>query len=94
MKLAKLIGDSIVELCEDNIVVKDFAYAKLNSVGREEKDDAFHVCDLGDVVKKWKKWNEVLPHVQPFYGELICSGEIQAGCRRLSEILNFLFNWF
>ena len=40
-----------------------------NTVGREEKDDAFHVCDLGDVVKKWKKWNDILPNVQPFYGE-------------------------
>jgi len=67
MKVAKLFGDSIVELCEDEVVVKDFAYAKLNSAGREEKDDAFHVCDLGDIVRKWDKWNEVLPHVQPFY---------------------------
>ena len=34
MKLAKLIGDSIVDLCEENVTVKDFALAKLNS-GKE-----------------------------------------------------------
>jgi len=67
MKLARLFGDSTVDVCEDTLRVRDFATSKLNSVGREEKDDAFHVCDLGDVVKKWRRWNEVLPQVQPFY---------------------------
>jgi len=67
MKAAKLLGDSIVEFCEENILLRDFAYAKINSISREDKDDAFHICDLGDIMQKWKKWCEVLPQVHPYY---------------------------
>lgn len=29
--------------------------------------DAFFLCDIGDIVKKWQRWNRNLPMVQPFY---------------------------
>ena len=31
-------------------------------------DDAFFVCDLGNVVKKWKRFYEILSKVELFYG--------------------------
>jgi len=30
-------------------------------------EDAFFLADLGDVVKKYEKWMELLPRVEPFY---------------------------
>lgn len=40
---------------------------KINAQGREEKDDAFFVGDLGDIVRKYKVWKTQLPRVKPFY---------------------------
>lgn len=34
----------------------------------QECDDSFFVCDLGDVVQKYKLWTDLLPRVKPFYG--------------------------
>lgn len=33
----------------------------------QERDDAFFVADLGDVMHKYKLWQTVLPRVEPFY---------------------------
>lgn len=41
--------------------------AKINCAGREDKDDAFFVADLSDVVRKYKLWVSQLPRVKPFY---------------------------
>lgn len=59
---------SVVEFCEDDLRIQDFIQWKINSCGREDKDDPFFVCDLGDVVKKWKKFQQWLPQIEPFYG--------------------------
>lgn len=40
---------------------------KMNAAGREDKDDAFYVADLGDIVNKWKLWHQHLPRVEPHY---------------------------
>lgn len=32
-------------------------------------EDAFCVGDMGDVINKFKKWKELVPRVEPFYGE-------------------------
>lgn len=40
---------------------------RINSRGREDKDDAFFVGDLGDIIHKYKLWKGLLPHVAPFY---------------------------
>ena len=32
------------------------------------KEDAFIVVDIGDVLKKHKKWLEELPRVKPYFG--------------------------
>ncbi|XP_067934271.1 ornithine decarboxylase-like [Watersipora subatra] len=33
----------------------------------EGSDDAFFVCDLGDVTQKYLNWNVVFPRIKPFY---------------------------
>ena len=35
----------------------------------QDKDDAFFVADLGDIVRKYKLWYSQLPRVEPHYGE-------------------------
>lgn len=32
------------------------------------QEDAFYVCDVGDVVRKHEIWKNALPRVEPFYG--------------------------
>lgn len=34
---------------------------------REDKEDAFYVVDLGDIINKYKLWNNQLPRVEPHY---------------------------
>lgn len=31
------------------------------------QEDAFYVCDIGDIVNKHKVWKELLPRVEPHY---------------------------
>lgn len=33
------------------------------------QEEAFYVCDIGDIVRKYKLWNTVLPRVKPYYGK-------------------------
>jgi len=68
MKQVKLHTGSVVDICDDQLKVTDYIHSKLNSSGREDKDDPFFVCDLGDVVKKWKRFQKVLPMVKPYFG--------------------------
>lgn len=35
----------------------------------EAEEDAFYVCDLGNIVEKYGIWRKMLPRVQPFYGK-------------------------
>ena len=35
----------------------------------QDKDDAFFIGDLGDIVKKYRKFKHCLPNVEPFYGK-------------------------
>lgn len=67
MKQFKLHTGSLVDLCEDDVDIKTFIQGKVNSPGREDKDDPFFICDLGDIVKKWKRFHQWLPRVEPFY---------------------------
>lgn len=70
MKDIKLHTGSVVDICEDNINLNEYIQSKINCVGREDKDDPFFVCNLGDLIKKWKRFLKVLPGVQPYYGRL------------------------
>eukprot|EP00914_Ancora_sagittata_P029432 GHVO01058218.1.p1 GENE.GHVO01058218.1~~GHVO01058218.1.p1 ORF type:complete len:458 (+),score=52.03 GHVO01058218.1:250-1623(+) len=55
-----------VELTKE-IINENFISAKINSRGREDKDDAFFIADLSDIVRKHKTWLKELPRVEPFY---------------------------
>ena len=37
----------------------------------QDKRDAFYVCDLGDIIRKYKHWVTQLPRVEPFYGNYV-----------------------
>ncbi|XP_022088366.1 ornithine decarboxylase-like [Acanthaster planci] len=38
-----------------------------NSSAERDYDDPFYICDLGDVIAKDRKWQELLPTVETFY---------------------------
>ncbi|XP_059138678.1 ornithine decarboxylase-like [Physella acuta] len=40
---------------------------KIDELENRGSDDAFCVCDIGDVVNKFKTWKELVPRVEPFY---------------------------
>lgn len=54
-----------VELVKESL--HSMVSSKINAVGREDKDDAFFVGDLGDIVHKYILWTAELPRVEPFY---------------------------
>lgn len=45
-------------------VIKDVADSGL-------QEDAFYVCDIGDIVRKHRIWKTSLPRVQPYYGNFL-----------------------
>ncbi|EDO44188.1 predicted protein [Nematostella vectensis] len=59
--------DLAIEIVKDGLSHRDVITEKIDSLGREEKDDAFYIVDLADVVLKHKKWVQLLPRVEPFY---------------------------
>nr|CAH7759398.1 unnamed protein product [Callosobruchus chinensis] len=36
-------------------------------VSTNNQEDAFYVCDVGDIIRKHKIWKTMLPRVEPFY---------------------------
>ncbi|CAH1976598.1 unnamed protein product [Acanthoscelides obtectus] len=36
-------------------------------VSSNNQEDAFYVCDVGDIIRKHKIWKAMLPRVEPFY---------------------------
>lgn len=66
--------DTVVEMVADEMKHRDMISLKINSAGREDKDDAFFLGDLGDVVKKYKKFQQCLPNVEPHYA-VKCNNE-------------------
>lgn len=43
-------------------VIRDIAY-------NTNQEEAFYVCDIGDIVRKHKIWKAKLPRVEPHYGK-------------------------
>jgi len=41
--------------------------SKIDYLECQGSDEAFFICDLGDIVKKFNTWKELLPRVEPFY---------------------------
>ncbi|XP_077990834.1 ornithine decarboxylase-like [Glandiceps talaboti] len=59
-------GDA-VDVVSDSVTVRDVVANKMALHTMEDKDDAFFVMDLGDIVRKYQKWRALLPRVDPFY---------------------------
>jgi len=56
-----------VQVLKEATSNKSLLQYKLNEAGRQDKDDPFFVCDLGDIVRKYKIWMSKLPRVEPHY---------------------------
>ena len=57
------------------------------------QEDPFYVMDLGEVVARYHRWKELMPRVEPFYGEiLIAFIRIWCGINtyRKSNLIHFL----
>eukprot|EP00918_Siedleckia_nematoides_P012640 GHVU01027679.1.p1 GENE.GHVU01027679.1~~GHVU01027679.1.p1 ORF type:complete len:468 (+),score=67.10 GHVU01027679.1:253-1656(+) len=65
MKQLPFANGTTVEVVKDGL--HQLLASKVNSLGREDKDDAFFVANLGDIVLKHKLWQEQLPRVEPHY---------------------------
>lgn len=61
----KLLQAAAVEVVQDAVL--SVIRRKIKTRPAEERDDAFFVADLGDVMHKYKLWQTVLPRVEPFY---------------------------
>jgi len=94
----KLLQAAVVEVVEDAVL--SMIKHKIKTRPAEERDDAFFVADLGDVVHKYKLWKKLLPRVEPFYAvkcnddpallELLCKLGIGFDCASKSEIQKIL----
>lgn len=60
-----LVNKKKVEIIKENPAA--VIVSKINAKGREDKDDAFFIGDLGDVVQKYYLWRKLLPRVEPHY---------------------------
>lgn len=60
-----MLNKTCVEVVKENPA--HMVSSKINAPGREDKDDAFFIADLGDVVRKYKGWVAQLPRVEPHY---------------------------
>jgi ornithine decarboxylase len=61
----KLLNNISVEVVQEGLT--GILANKVHAVGREDKDDAFFVADLGDIVRKYDVWCSQLPRVEPHY---------------------------
>lgn len=89
-----------VELLKEGTTLPALFKQKINEVGREDKDDPFYICDLGDIVQKLKVWREKLPRVEPHYAvkcnddpmvlKLLANMGTGFDCASKSEIMKIL----
>lgn len=55
-----------VELVEDNVTEGDVFKHIIRS---ENREDSFHVLDLGDIIDRHKTWVRLMPKVVPHFGK-------------------------
>jgi len=53
-----------VDLMKD---ISDVVRSKILSSEQEDSEESFFVCDLGDIVQKYKVWCDNLPRVKPYF---------------------------
>nr|XP_039257541.1 ornithine decarboxylase-like [Styela clava] len=59
--------NTVIEVI-DNLDALEVSKVKSQAgANREDGEDAFFVCDIGDVVHKHIKWKKIFPRIHPFY---------------------------
>ena len=38
-------------------------------IRHQVSEDAFYICNLGEIIKKNEEWKDFMPRVKPFYGK-------------------------
>ncbi|XP_002131383.2 ornithine decarboxylase [Ciona intestinalis] len=66
MKQDRSVEASAVEIYP-TINTSEIITSKILNDGREDHDDGFFICDLGDVMKKYIRWQKNFPRVIPHY---------------------------
>lgn len=56
--------DGRVHVLEEHVTVRD-VIAEI--AANPKQDEAFYVCDMGDIVLKYEQWLRAMPRVKPFY---------------------------
>uniref|UniRef100_A0A8C5VLF4 Ornithine decarboxylase n=1 Tax=Microcebus murinus TaxID=30608 RepID=A0A8C5VLF4_MICMU len=61
------MNNFICHFLDEGFNAKDILDQKINEVSSSDDKDAFYVADLGDILKKHRRWLKALPRVTPFY---------------------------
>lgn len=56
-----------MQLHSDKKPYMELVQERVAQLELQHREDAFFLGDLGDIVKKYEKWTELLPRVEPFY---------------------------
>lgn len=56
-----------IEFVQPGLTMSKVIDRKIQEHIDEGSDDAFYVCDLGDVTQKYRTWRIVFPRITPFY---------------------------
>jgi len=62
-----LMKKQMIEFVRPGLSLSEIIDKKIEEHMAEGSDDAFFVCDLGDVAQKYRTWNIVFPRIKPFY---------------------------
>lgn len=41
----------------------------IKQIINDGQEDSFYVCDVSDIIQKYKNWKKSMPRVKTFYGE-------------------------
>ncbi|XP_061175347.1 ornithine decarboxylase-like [Saccostrea echinata] len=66
--MKKYIGNNCtVQMTTYEQSIRSFVEEKAELHDTEQKEEAFFIGDLGDIITKYQVWKEMLPRVMPFY---------------------------
>ncbi|XP_070201022.1 probable ornithine decarboxylase, partial [Littorina saxatilis] len=74
MKLVNFGTDCQVQLHPQSKPFMKLVQETVDQLRLQDKDDAFFLVDLGDIVRKVEAWRQYLPGVEPFYA-VKCNAE-------------------
>lgn len=40
-------------------------------VENNNQQQAFYICNINDIIEKYKQWIKLMPKIKPFYGKLL-----------------------